>query len=93
MLDLDLECVQTTHDPYLHRLANTRRIMAARDIPAMLLRDPFNVLYACGATNMTVLNLCVPARNVLMLAAGPVILFDHVGEVGRLAVESFRQLS
>lgn len=77
--DLDLESVHTKHALYLQRLANTRRVMAAGDVPAMLLRDPFNVLYATGATNMTVFNLCVPARYLLVVADGPVILFDYLG--------------
>ncbi len=77
--DLDLEYTQTRHDLYLQRLANTRRAMSAADVPVMLLRDPFNVLYATGATNMTVFNLFVPARYLLLCADGPVILFDHVG--------------
>lgn len=76
---LDLESVPARHDLYLQRLANTRRVMAAHDVPVMLLRDPFNVLYATGATNMTVFNLCVPARYLLVFAEGPVVLFDYLG--------------
>lgn len=76
---LDLDRTATKHDLYLQRLANTRRFMASMDVPVMLLRDPFNVLYATGATNMTVFNLCVPARYLLVFAEGPVTLFDYVG--------------
>ena len=79
MLDIDLESLHCRHDLYLQRLANTRRFMTALDVPVMLARDPFNVLYATGATNMTVFNLCVPARYLLVFAEGPVILFDYVG--------------
>jgi Xaa-Pro aminopeptidase len=78
-IDLDLDYAQTKHDLYLQRLANTRRFMSANDAPVMLVRDPFNVLYATGAKNMTVFNLCVPARYLLLFAEGPVILFDYVG--------------
>ena len=45
----------------------------------MLLRDPFNVRYVTGASNMTVFNLCVPARYLLVFAEGPTILFDYLG--------------
>jgi Xaa-Pro dipeptidase len=78
-IDLDLDSVHTKHDLYLQRLANTRRLMSAAGAPVMLVRDPFNVRYATGATNMTVFNLCVPARYLLLFAEGPVILFDYVG--------------
>lgn len=77
--DVDLESVETKHHLYTQRLANTRRVMMANDVPVMLVRDPFNVLYATGARNMTVFNLCVPARYLLLFAEGPVILFDYVG--------------
>lgn len=78
-LALDLESVDTKHDLYRQRLANTRRAMVASNVPAMLMRDPFNVLYATGATNMTVFNLCVPARYLLVLVEGPAVLFDYLG--------------
>lgn len=77
--DADLDSQRSRHDLYLQRLANTQRFMSTSDVPVMLLRDPFNVLYATGATNMTVFNLCVPARYLLVFSAGPVILFDYVG--------------
>ncbi len=76
---LDLDSVSTRHELYLQRLANTRRFMASLDVPVALLRDPFNVRYITGATNMTVFNLCVPARYLLVLAEGPVMLFDYLG--------------
>ena len=59
---LDLDSTPARHDLYLQRLANTRRTMVALGVPVMLVRDPFNVRYVTGATNMTVFNLCVPAR-------------------------------
>jgi len=78
-LDLGLDSTPTRHDLYLQRLANTRRFMSSLDVPVMLLRDPFNVRYVTGATNMTVFNLCVPARYLLVFAEGPAILFDYLG--------------
>jgi Xaa-Pro aminopeptidase len=77
--DLDLDSTPVRHELYQHRLANTRRFMSSLDIPVMLVRDPFNVRYITGATNMTVFNLCVPARYLLVFAEGPVILFDYLG--------------
>lgn len=76
---IDLDSTAIRHELYLERLANTRRVMTLLDVPAMLVRDPFNVLYITGATNMTIFNLCVPARYLLVFAEGPVTLFDYVG--------------
>ncbi len=76
---IDLNSSATRHELYCARLANTRRCMTMLGVPVMLVRDPFNVLYITGATNMTVFNLCVPARYLLIFAEGPVTLFDYVG--------------
>ena len=76
---LDLESMPMRHELYLQRLANTRRVMSSLDVPVMLLRDPFNIRYVTGASNMTVFNLCVPARYLLAFADGPTILFDYLG--------------
>ena len=77
--EIGLDDVATKNELYLQRLANTRRFMSLHDVPVMLVRDPFNILYATGATNMTVFNLCVPARYLLLFAEGPAVLFDYVG--------------
>jgi Xaa-Pro aminopeptidase len=53
--------------------------MSSLDVPVMLLRDPFNIRYITGASNMSVFNLCVPARYLLVFADGPTILFDYLG--------------
>ncbi len=53
--------------------------MSSLGVEVMLVRDPFNIRYITGATNMTVFNLCVPARYLLVVAEGPVILFDYLG--------------
>ena len=76
---LDLDSTNTRYELYRQRLANTRRFMSSLDVPVALLRDPFNVRYVTGATNMTIFNLCVPARYLLVVAEGPVILFDYLG--------------
>ena len=68
--------------------------MSSLDVPVMLLRDPFNVRYVTGASNMTVFNLCVPARYLLVFAEGPTILFDYLGgehlAVGLATVDEVR---
>jgi Xaa-Pro aminopeptidase len=76
-MDLDSEAVR--YDLYQQRLANTRRHMTNHGVPVMLVRDPFNIRYITGATNMTVFNLCVPARYLVIFADGPTILFDYFG--------------
>lgn len=78
-LDLDLDSATTRHELHVRRLANTRRFMSSLDVPVMLVHDPFNIRYITGATNMTVFNLCIPARYLLVFAEGPVILFDYLG--------------
>lgn len=82
-LDLDpvtnLDSEWSRHELYRQRLANTRAYMSALDVEVMLVRDPFNIRYITGATNMTVFNLCVPARYLLVVADGPVVLFDYLG--------------
>jgi Xaa-Pro aminopeptidase len=75
----DLDSEPARHDLYLQRLTNTRRHMAALGTPVMLVRDPFNIRYITGATNMTIFNLMVPARYLLVFAEGPAILFDYLG--------------
>ena len=76
---LDLDGESTRYQLYQLRLANTRSFMSSLGVDVMLVRDPFNIRYITGATNMTVFNLCVPARYLLVLAEGPVILFDYLG--------------
>jgi Xaa-Pro aminopeptidase len=76
---LDFDSTLTRHELYLQRLANTRRVMSSLDVPVMLLRDPFNIRYVTGASNMSVFNLCVPARYLLVFAEGPTILFEYLG--------------
>ena len=76
---IDLDAEPARFQLYLQRLANTRAFMVSLGVEAMLVRDPFNIRYITGATNMTVFNLCVPARYLLVVADGPVILFDYLG--------------
>lgn len=61
------------------RQARLRQVMNEQQLPAMLIRDGINILYACGAQNMTVFNTRTPARYLLLFASGPCILFDYFG--------------
>lgn len=61
------------------RHARLRSVMRAMDVPALLTSDPINIVYACGARNMTVFSLMGPFRFVLVCADGPTILFEFAG--------------
>ncbi len=67
------------YELYSARLANLRRHMRERSLPVLLTIDPTQMLYATGASNMTLFTVRVPARYLLILAEGPTILFDYVG--------------
>jgi len=53
--------------------------MIATDTPAVLIVDPINILYATGASNMTVWSSRTQARYLLLFAEGPVVLYDFFG--------------
>ena len=61
------------------RQQRLRGIMREQQVPVMLICDGINILYACGAQNMTVFNTRTPARYLLLFADGPCILFDYFG--------------
>ena len=63
----------------LARQQRLRKVMREQRMPALLIRDGINILYACGAQNMTVFNTRTPARYMLLFADGPCILFDYFG--------------
>ena len=63
----------------LARLSKTRAAMKQLDVPALLILDSINILYATGASNMTIFSTRTPARYLLIIAEGPVILFDYFG--------------
>jgi len=65
----------------LHRQRQNklRHKMIEHDVPALLILDPVNILYATGATNMTLFTMRTPSRYLLLFAEGPVILFDFFG--------------
>lgn len=61
------------------RHAHLRAAMKARDIPALLEIDSNHILYATGASNMTLFTQRTPARYLLIIADGPTILYEYVG--------------
>ena len=61
------------------RAARLRSVMRARGVPALLTSHPINILYACGARNMTVFSLMGPFRMALIFADGPSILYEFAG--------------
>ncbi|GGK46776.1 M24 family metallopeptidase [Salinarimonas ramus] len=61
------------------RARRLRETMARLGVPALLTSDPIDILYACGARNMTVFSLMGPFRFVLVFAEGPTILWEFAG--------------
>lgn len=61
------------------RAARLRTVMRARGAGAALTADPINIVYACGARNMTVFSLMGAFRFVLVFADGPATLFEFAG--------------
>lgn len=61
------------------RQARVREQMLSRGIPALLVLDPVNILYATAASNMPIFSIRTPARYLLLFAEGPAILFDYRG--------------
>jgi len=53
--------------------------MREQGVPAAVIVDPINILYATGARNMTVWTARTPARYLLIFADGPAILYDFFG--------------
>ena len=53
--------------------------MREQGVPAAVIVDPINILYATGARNMTVWTSRTPARYLLIFADGPTILYDFFG--------------
>ena len=67
------------HEVALARQQRLRDSMRALGIPAVLVLDPVNILYATGASNMTLFSTRVAARYLLLFAEGPSILFEYFG--------------
>lgn len=61
------------------RAQRLRTVMRERGVAALLTSQPINILYACGARNMTVFSMMGPFRMVLFFAEGPAILYEFAG--------------
>jgi Xaa-Pro aminopeptidase len=59
------------------RLERVREQAAAHRLSAVILFDPVNIRYACGARNMQVYSARNPARYLFVPAEGPVVLFEY----------------
>lgn len=67
------------HALYRARRQRLQTVMREMAVPAAVIVDPINILYATGARNMTVWTARTPARYLLVFAQGPCILFDFFG--------------
>ena len=67
------------HALYQARLAHTREGMRRHDIQAMAIVDPNQIFFSTGAMNMQLWSARTPARYLLILLDGPVILYDFAG--------------
>jgi Xaa-Pro dipeptidase len=61
------------------RLARLREEMQAHGTEAILTADPINIVYATGVRNMTVFSMMGAARFALVIADGPVVLWEFPG--------------
>jgi Xaa-Pro aminopeptidase len=59
------------------RLERVREQAAAHRLSALILFDPVNIRYACGARNMQVYTARNPARYLFVPIEGPVVLFEY----------------
>ncbi len=61
-----------------YRLGRVRRRLELFDYAGVLLYDPINIRYATDSTNMQVWVAHNPTRYALVLAGGPVIVWDYM---------------
>ncbi len=61
-----------------YRLGRVRRQLLRQDYAGVLLYDPINIRYATDSTNMQLWVAHNPTRYVLVLAEGPVIVWDYM---------------
>ena len=60
-----------------YRLSRVQGEMRARDIAAVVLTDPLNIRYAADSTNMQLWTAHNAARYCVVVADGPMIVFDY----------------
>lgn len=70
---------QHVNDLYRERHEHVRRHLARADADALLICDPNDIFYACGAMNMQIFSARTPARYLLVIDGGPAILFEYRG--------------
>mgnify|MGYP002713094046 CR=1 FL=1 len=79
---LDLEPQSTDIDMVAvrgYRLGRVRAEMAKRGIGALIISDPVNIRYACGARNMQVFCARNTPSRYLLVTAGRTVLFEFTG--------------
>ncbi|MEQ9487467.1 MAG: Xaa-Pro peptidase family protein [Alphaproteobacteria bacterium] len=67
------------HALFQARAERLRETMRRVGVPVVLILDPNNILYATGASNMTLFTQRTPARYLLLFADGPSILYEYFG--------------
>ncbi|MEY3124779.1 MAG: hypothetical protein RLZZ573_1299 [Pseudomonadota bacterium] len=75
----DCSLAPLNEDLLSSRQKRLREVMRRRGIPAVLTADPINIIYGCGARNMTIFGMMGPSRFLLLFADGPSILFEFAG--------------
>src|SRR5690625_239542 len=65
------------HRVALYRLNRLKEQITAHNLNAVILFEPINIRYACGARNMQVYSQRNPARYIVVPADGPVVLFEY----------------
>ncbi|MEH6360922.1 MAG: M24 family metallopeptidase, partial [Amylibacter sp.] len=66
-------------DARSYRLGRFRELIAQHDVAGLLLYDPINIRYAFDSSNMQVWTSHNPVRYAMILANGPVILWEFKG--------------
>ncbi|NNC43856.1 MAG: aminopeptidase P family protein, partial [Acidimicrobiia bacterium] len=61
-----------------YRLGRVRQTLLDLDYTGVLLYDPINIRYATDSTNMQVWVAHNPTRYALVLADGPVVVWDYM---------------
>lgn len=64
---------------YLERAQRTRQFMSSAGLAAMVIVDPINIFYATGTRNMELFTARTPARYLLVVEPGPMVLYEYVG--------------
>ncbi len=76
----DLQALESRRfELYQSRQQHLRKHMSKSDVTAMLLVDPNDIFYACGARNMELFTQRTPSRYLLILEDGPCILYEYIG--------------